>query len=61
MTKAICFNCKKNIPTMKTMEDLLISGLPIFCCIKCSLEFPDNHTKEFNSRLEDLRKRCQND
>ena len=45
------------LPTVqKTLEELIEMRLPIFCSTKCSLEFPDNGTPEFEQKLKELSK-----
>lgn len=58
MAKVICFNCEKGLVGVgKPLEELIKDKLPLFCSIKCSLEFPDNHTPEFEERLEKIKQK----
>ena len=57
MSKARCFNCKVGLPVCgKSLEELIEIKLPIFCSTECSLNFPDNGTKEFNDKIKELGK-----
>ena len=54
MSQAKCFECEEVMDVGRSMEDLLKARFPIFCSIKCSLDFPDNHTKDFDDRINKL-------
>ena len=60
MSEATCFNCGKVLGVGKPMEELLEDRFPVFCCVLCSTEFPDNHTPEFEQKLKDLHSQFQN-
>ena len=56
MSDVICFNCETPLPLVgKSMMELIKEKFPVFCCLSCSYEFPDNHTKEFDDRLTKLK------
>ena len=56
MTQARCFNCRSVIITTRPLEDLIKIKFPVFCCVDCSLKFPDNGTKEFEKRIKYMKK-----
>lgn len=57
MTIARCFNCEVRLPVGKPLEELIKERFPIFCCIECSLQFPNNGSPEFENRFTELSKR----
>lgn len=60
MTYARCFNCNVGLPVCgRSMEELLNLPLPVFCCTNCSLEFPNNGTKEFIEKIESLKNKMK--
>ena len=60
MTEPICFNCGIRLGLWTSMEKLLKKKLPVFCCPKCSEEFPDKDTKEFEEKLKELHQNTHN-
>jgi len=60
MSKAICFNCEHELVGVeKSMEDILKFGLPLFCCVECGADFPDNGTKEFKIRMKLIKEKIK--
>jgi len=55
MTQAKCFECRKDLPMGKSMEELLKDEFPVFCSTECSVRFPDNGTDLFNAKMDELR------
>lgn len=56
MTQAKCFNCGISLEGIgKSMEKLIEDELPLFCCVRCSEEFPTDE-KEKKIRFERLKR-----